>query len=56
MKRAIVITTIMLVVPIVALQPPAKADYQRCVTVKPGPIQRPDLYNAHPFGRKKDVT
>ena len=35
---------------------PAKADYQHCVTVKPGPIERPDGYNTHPYGRKKDTA
>jgi hypothetical protein len=31
-----------------------QADYQRCVTVRPGPIERPDGYTAHPYERKKD--
>jgi hypothetical protein len=30
------------------------ADYQRCITVRPGPIERPDGYTAHPYERKKD--
>jgi hypothetical protein len=38
-----------------SLQPPAaRADYQRCATVSPGPIERPDGYTKEPFGRKKD--
>jgi hypothetical protein len=36
--------------------PFVQADYQRCVTVKTGPIQRPDGYTTNPYGRKKDIA
>lgn len=31
-----------------------KADWQTCVMTHSGPIERPDHYTTHPFGRKAD--
>jgi hypothetical protein len=38
--------------PLAQAQVPAAA--QQCTTVKPRPIERPDGYTTHPYGRKKD--
>lgn len=32
--------------------PLVHADFPACVTVRPGPIHRPDNYNTTPLGRK----
>jgi hypothetical protein len=36
------------------VQAQAHADAQQCATAKPRPIERPDGYTTHPYGRKKD--
>jgi hypothetical protein len=36
--------------------PVVNADYRQCLTVRNGPLHRPDGYDTKPYRRRKDIA